>query len=163
MVVVMTAPVSGRVTTCLGPHGGPCLVVALPDSARGGAARQGSSPRGANLPFRVLTPALGFADRGGMALCVKVESDTTTIAHSYDGRVDFQASRDERAGRPTLHLDPGSWVYTHRLADGARVVVTATEGTVPLSLARRLPTLAFPTYSQQTGPRASVQKASPGS
>ena len=98
LVIVLTPPISGRVTTCFGPHGGPCLAAALPDSAGGGAARHGSSPRGAGSPFRILTPALGFADRGGMALCVNVENAVTTIAHSYDGRVDFQALRNRAHG-----------------------------------------------------------------
>ncbi len=162
LVIVLTPPISGRVTTCFGPHGGPCLAAALPDSAGGGAARHGSSPRGAGSPFRILTPALGFADRGGMALCVNVENAVTTIAHSYDGRVDFQASRDRRARRPTLHLDSGSWVYTDRGPDGKQVVFIATEGKVPPSLARRLPKMTFPAYSQQTRPGASAQKVGPG-
>jgi hypothetical protein len=60
-------------------------------------------------------------------------------------------------------LGAGGWVYTGLKPDGGRLIVFCTEDTVPSSLARRLPNLTFPTYSQQIGPKAPGQKANPGS
>ena len=162
LVVVLTPPISGRVVTCLGLHGEPFLAAALSTPARRGDARQGSAPQGAGSPFHVLTPALSFADRGGVALCIKVESPVTTIAHCYDGRVDFQALRDGRTPRPTMHLDSRGWVYVDGRPNGEQVVVVGTDGAVPPSLAKRLPKMVFPAYSQQSRPTAPGQKPGPG-
>ena len=98
-----------------------------------------------------------------MALCIKVESPVTTIAHCYDGRVDFQALRDGRSP-PSDHA-PGLarlGVYVYGRPNGEQVVVVGTDGAVPPSLAKRLPKMVFPAYSQQSRPTCPVNKPGPG-
>jgi hypothetical protein len=96
-----------------------------------------------------------------MALCVNVESDATTIARCYDGGADFQEAPGPRE-RPILHFGSGGWVYTGRSPDGARLVIYDTKDTVPPALARRLPKMAFPNYSQERHPTAPGKKWGPG-
>jgi hypothetical protein len=169
LVVVMTPPISGRVAACMGSLG-PCIVAAPPVSAgRADPRRQSSStpaappPAGARRLFRIRTPAMTVIERSAAAFCVLVQSAATTAAHVYCGQVDLQVMPARNEPPRAVPLGAGGWVYTGLKPDGGRLIVFCTEDTVPSSLARRLPNLTFPTYSQQIGPKAPGQKANPGS
>ena len=155
LLIVMTPPLSGRVATCLGPFG-PCIVAAPPVSSPAAVGRQKSGSQGAvSLPaaahplFHIRTPSLIVTGRGGAAFCVMVNNATTTVARVYAGKVEFQTPGGE--GRhPSVPLAEGGWVFTDRKPDGGRLVVFCTEKGVPSALARRLPKIELPAYSQDS-------------
>jgi hypothetical protein len=160
LVVVTSPPSNGIAVKCFGPRG-PCIVVAPPALRRNGDARQASAAGGAaagpvalHPPFQVRTPSGTFTDHGGTMFRVLVENATTTVAHVYSGKVDFQAAPDGKRPPPVLPLGAGGFVFTGRKPDGGELVVFGTEKDLPAVLARRLAKGNFPIYSQDTREKA---------
>ncbi len=163
MVVVMTPPVSGRVTTCLGPHGGPCLVASLPISGANAGARQKSAaggnaspPAAATRSFRIRTPSGILSGYGGAVFRVSVGNATTMFAHVFSGRVDFQAPPYGKGPAPVVPLWPGGFVYTDRSPHGNPLLLFGTDKDMPAVLAGRLPKGNFPIYSRDTRDKATA-------
>jgi hypothetical protein len=169
LLVVITPPISDRVATCIGPHG-PCFVAALPPSSGTAERRRGSPskdsvtpPAGGHPLFRVRTPSLIVTDRGGAAFSIMVENATTTVARVYAGKIGFQAPSDAEKRRRVLPLAEGGWVFTDRQPNGERLVMFGTETSVPSALARRLPKMDLPAYSQDARQNAAGRKSTRGS
>jgi hypothetical protein len=165
----MTPPISGQVATSVGPLG-PCIVAALSRSSGTADARQKSFSKGSVPPpavahslFHIRTPSLIVSGRGGAAFCLRVENATTTVAQVFAGRLEFQAPHDAAKRPPVIPLAEGGWVCTDRTPDGKWLVIFGTEKNLPAALARRLPKIESPAYSQGATENPAAGKRAPGS